>query len=75
MTHLKLSVSDATIWSVTLEAKAKAPRLWWHIYSTGITKESGWSSYNDQNILIVEATGVNIVNFFASFLVWKGQII
>jgi hypothetical protein len=59
MMHLELSVSDATIWSVTLESsnttQEASSTLTYDVYSTGVTYDE--YKIDNCNLFIVQARG------------------
>ncbi len=63
---LELSVSDTTIWSITLESSVTILEtsfsLIYDVYSAGITHDD--HQMIDHNMLIVQATGLIFESYF-----------
>jgi hypothetical protein len=61
-------VSDATIWSITLESSIVTLEasfsLGHYVYNTGVT--NGDLSIDDHNMFIVQATGVVLTEFLTT---------
>jgi hypothetical protein len=60
MTPLELSVSDATIWSITLELSImildESFTIIYYVYSTGLTYDDYQSLIDDRNMFTVQTT-------------------